>query len=99
MSFVDKTLTCRECGNEFVFTVGEQEFYQSRNLTNEPRRCPSCRMARRDAPRAGAGREMHEVVCSQCGRVAQVPFLPSGARPVYCNDCFRSARGGVPARY
>jgi len=98
VSFLDKTLTCRECGNEFIFTAGEQDFYQSRNLLNEPRRCPVCRTARRDAPRSG-GRELHEVVCSACGQVAQVPFLPTGSRPVFCNDCFKTQRGGVPARY
>ena len=47
MSFQDKTLTCRDCGNQFVFTAGEQEFYQSRGLMNEPGRCPECRAARK----------------------------------------------------
>ena len=45
--FSDKTLTCRDCGREFVFTSGEQEFYQSRGLLNEPGRCPECRAARK----------------------------------------------------
>ncbi|MEO7000300.1 MAG: zinc-ribbon domain-containing protein, partial [Ktedonobacterales bacterium] len=40
--FEDKTLTCRECGQEFVFTTGEQEFYQQKGLLNEPSRCPTC---------------------------------------------------------
>ena len=39
----DKTLTCCECGNEFVFTASEQEFYAEKGFTNEPRRCPACR--------------------------------------------------------
>jgi len=47
VSFVDRTLTCRDCGREFLFTAGEQEFYQTRGLQNEPRRCPECRAARR----------------------------------------------------
>jgi CxxC-x17-CxxC domain-containing protein len=45
MSFADKTLTCRDCGEEFVFTAGEQEFYQEKGFTNEPTRCPNCRRA------------------------------------------------------
>jgi CxxC-x17-CxxC domain-containing protein len=45
MSFADKTLTCRDCGETFVFTVGEQEFYQEKGFTNEPTRCPDCRRA------------------------------------------------------
>ena len=49
MSFLDKTLTCRDCGRQFVFSSGEQQFYQSRGLTNEPGRCPECRRARKAA--------------------------------------------------
>ncbi|HVS47650.1 MAG TPA: zinc-ribbon domain-containing protein, partial [Candidatus Dormibacteraeota bacterium] len=64
MSFVDRTLTCRDCGREFLFTSGEQEFYQSRGLQNEPRRCPECRASRRTAEGNGRSRVMHEVVCS-----------------------------------
>ena len=49
----DKTLTCRDCGQNFVFTGGEQEFYQSRGLTNEPGRCPDCRQARKSQRQSG----------------------------------------------
>lgn len=42
----DRSLTCRDCGNEFVFTVGEQDFYTSRGFS-DPQRCPSCRQARK----------------------------------------------------
>ncbi|HWQ11859.1 MAG TPA: zinc-ribbon domain containing protein [Roseiflexaceae bacterium] len=45
MSFANKTLTCRDCGMDFVFTAGEQEFYAQKGFTNEPSRCPSCRQA------------------------------------------------------
>ena len=94
MTFADKVLTCRDCGREFLFTSGEQEFYQSRGLANEPRRCPDCRNARRSSDGMGARgpREMHDVVCSNCGKMTQVPFLPTGSRPVYCQDCFQTAR-------
>ncbi len=54
-SFVDRTLTCSDCSAEFTFTVGEQEFYQSRGFTNEPRRCPACRAARKAARGEGGG--------------------------------------------
>jgi len=43
----DKTIVCRDCGNEFVFTVGEQEFYQEKGFENEPVRCADCRKARK----------------------------------------------------
>ena len=55
MSFRDKTLTCRDCGNQFVFTAGEQEFYQSRGLLNEPGRCPECRATRKAQRSTGGG--------------------------------------------
>jgi len=47
MSYADKTITCRDCGMDFVFTSGEQEFYAQKGFTNEPTRCPSCRQARK----------------------------------------------------
>ena len=43
----DKTLVCSDCGNEFVFTEGEQAFYAEKGFTNEPKRCPECRKARK----------------------------------------------------
>lgn len=94
MSFVDKMLSCRDCGREFTFSAGEQEFYASRGLMNEPRRCPECRSSRRtgEGARERGAREMHEVQCSNCGKMAQVPFLPTGTRPVYCTDCFQTVR-------
>lgn len=55
MSFSDRTLTCRDCGQQFVFTAGEQDFYQSRGLTNEPGRCQDCRRARKQSGGGGGG--------------------------------------------
>ncbi|NLY54344.1 MAG: zinc-binding protein [Firmicutes bacterium] len=94
--YSDKTLTCRECGSEFTFTAGEQEFYAARGFQNEPGRCPECRAARKAQNRGNGGmrqaREMHSVVCADCGKETQVPFRPSGDRPVYCQDCFQARR-------
>jgi CxxC-x17-CxxC domain-containing protein len=90
--FEDKTLTCRDCGVDFTFSASEQEFYAEKGFTNEPGRCPECRAARKqnNGGRGGARpqREMHEAVCAACGVTTQVPFRPSGDRPVYCRDCF-----------
>ena len=86
----DKALNCRECGVEFVFTAGEQEFYSSRGFVNEPSRCPECRRVRKNQRNDGGGpREMYETTCATCGQVAVVPFRPSGDRPVYCKDCYQ----------
>lgn len=90
--FQDKTLTCRECGAEFVFTAAEQEFFAEKGFTNDPGRCPACRAARkRQLGYGGSGRpqrEMYDAICAECGAKTQVPFRPSGDRPVYCRDCF-----------
>ena len=104
MSYTDKVLQCRECGVEFVFSAGEQEFYASRGLMNEPGRCPACRSARR-ARNSGMGgtssmgdgtsrprREMHPAVCAECGVDTMVPFLPRNDKPVYCSNCFDKVR-------
>ena len=96
MAFADKTLVCRDCGQEFTFTAGEQEFYESRGLLNEPGRCPDCRTARRRGrvgDSQGGPREMHKAVCAACGSECDVPFQPRGDRPVYCNECFSNMRG------
>ena len=49
--YEDKTLVCKECGNEFIFTAGEQEFYAEKGLVNEPKSCKACRDARKQAMR------------------------------------------------
>ncbi len=107
----DVTLTCRDCGQSFSFTSGEQDFYASRGFS-EPSRCPDCRAARkaeRDrgsyggssyssgggaaGDSRGGARQMFEATCSNCGNVAEVPFQPSGDKPVYCSTCFEQRRG------
>ena len=95
----DKTLNCRECGADFVFTASEQDFYAEKGFTNEPGRCPQCRAARKQNSGGFGGRgprtqrEMHPATCAACGVETQVPFRPSGDRPVYCRDCFSQNSG------
>ncbi len=55
MSYADKTLTCRDCGTQFTFTAGEQEFFDQKGFTNAPSRCPDCRAARKTSG-GGGGR-------------------------------------------
>ncbi|MBR5515041.1 MAG: zinc-ribbon domain containing protein [Clostridia bacterium] len=88
--YEDKTLVCKECGNEFVFTAGEQEFYAERGFQNEPQRCKTCRDARKAA--AKTAREMFTTVCANCGKEATVPFQPSNDRPVYCSECYAAMK-------
>ena len=128
MTYQDRAITCRDCGNEFTFSAGEQQFYADRGLTNEPGRCQDCRSAAKSNRGGGGGgrsggggysgggggggggggyssggggggggynsapREMFTVNCADCGRETQVPFRPTGARPVYCRNCFQNHR-------
>ncbi len=91
MALADKTLVCRDCGQQFTFTVGEQEFYLAHGLQNEPSRCPDCRTARRRERREGGTdqpRQMFTVTCADCGVETTVPFKPREGRPVYCKECY-----------
>jgi CxxC-x17-CxxC domain-containing protein len=133
--YTDRAIACLDCGQEFSFTAGEQEFYAQRGFTEPPKRCPSCRAIRKaqrsggrtgfegagdsgnwSAPSYDSGysyagasagyggsggdggyrerrsREMFDAVCAECGKTAQVPFRPSGMKPVYCSDCFQNRR-------
>ena len=106
---MDKSLTCQDCGTSFTFTDDDQRYHAEKGYT-EPKRCPSCRANRRASSGGGGGYgggelrrrrrtrqpEMHPVTCAQCGKETEVPFKPSGDRPVYCSDCFskRPATGG-----
>ena len=96
MALSDKTLICVECGGEFTFTAGEQEFFNARGFSNEPKRCRSCRAVRRSEQRGetyqDSPREMYPITCADCGADAMVPFRPRGDRPVYCSDCFSRNR-------
>ena len=101
MSYADKTLTCSDCNTSFTFSASEQEFFASKGFTNEPRRCPNCRAARKQERGGGYGgggggyrqqREMYPAVCATCGKNTQVPFEPRNGRPVYCSDCYSKSR-------
>jgi CxxC-x17-CxxC domain-containing protein len=107
----DRTLTCAECGASFAFSAEDQRYHQEKGYT-DPKRCPTCR-ANRTGRRSGSfgssggqgfggPREMHDAVCGDCGQKTQVPFLPRGDRPVYCNNCFskrRTSSGGSRGGY
>jgi CxxC-x17-CxxC domain-containing protein len=101
MSFQDKSLQCADCGTTFTFSAKDQEFFQSKGFTNEPKRCPSCRQARKSDRNGNAGsgggsygapRQMFPTTCSECGKSTEVPFQPRGDKPVYCSDCYRKMR-------
>lgn len=90
--YSDKTLTCADCGQEFIFTASEQEFYAARGFS-EPRRCPTCRAARK-AQRNDSG--------YSSGSRGGYGGYDSGSRPpremftATCSNCGREAQ--VPFR-
>ena len=103
MTYTDRTLTCADCGTNFTFSADDQSYHAQRGFTNEPKRCPSCRAARREQRGDGGGsyggqRELFSATCSACGKEARVPFQPTGSKPVYCSDCFRSQQGAGGGR-
>jgi CxxC-x17-CxxC domain-containing protein len=106
MSFEDKSLQCSDCGANFTFSVQDQEFYAQKGYTNMPKRCPTCREARK-TERGGSNsynsgssynsgyssnRQMYPATCSDCGKATQVPFEPRNGKPVYCSDCYRKVK-------
>ena len=86
--YEDKTLVCKDCGNEFIFSAGEQAFYAEKGFQNEPTRCRDCRQAHKAARNNGTVREMHDAICANCGAATKVPFQPREDRPVYCSECY-----------
>jgi CxxC-x17-CxxC domain-containing protein len=100
-NYADKTLSCVDCNQAFTFPATDQQFYAEKEFS-EPRRCPSCRAAKKaargDSPGYGNGssyggqREMFTATCDGCGGEARVPFRPTGSKPVYCSNCFSTRR-------
>jgi|SRR5579871_2359258 len=96
----DKTLVCQDCGKDFVFTQAEQDFYQQKGFTNEPKRCPDCRKMKKDKFRQMRSHKAPvEIICANCGKTDTVNFKPRGDKPVLCSDCFRKQREqGMPTQ-
>ena len=89
--FQDRTLTCVDCGAEFIFTAGEQHFFHDKAFKNEPKRCKTCK-SKRQGGASGGGRVETTTNCSQCGRETTVPFKPTQGRPVFCRECFQTRK-------
>jgi CxxC-x17-CxxC domain-containing protein len=106
MEFVDRLLTCADCGQEFIFTAGEQLFFFDKQFKNDPKRCKPCKSKRAGAgaraagtgpAAAGISRTETRTTCSECGVETTVPFKPTQGRPVLCRQCFQNKRAAAPA--
>lgn len=90
--YQDRTIICVECGAPFVFSVRDQEYYETQGFTHPPKRCRPCRTQKKSQFDQGDGEKVwHDITCDDCGAPARVPFKPSQGRPVYCHPC-RQAR-------
>ena len=98
--YPDRPIKCVDCGENFIWTGGEQVFFHDKGLKNEPKRCKPCKQAKNErlaaiaAAQSSGVRQRIEVSvqCAQCGQQTTVPFYPSQGRPVYCRSCFLSGR-------
>jgi CxxC-x17-CxxC domain-containing protein len=105
MEFVDRLLTCADCGGEFIFTAGEQLFFFDKQFKNDPKRCKPCKSKRAGAAMrpgsgpaaAGISRTETRTTCSECGIETTVPFKPTQGRPVLCRGCFQTKRPAAAA--
>lgn len=95
--FTDRILQCCDCAGDFVFTIGEQDFFANKGLTNEPKRCANCRVVTR-MRRAGRDLEtLTNATCADCNVSFVLPFKPIGYKPTYCNTCYRIHRAELEA--
>lgn len=105
----ERYVECAACGQDFVFTVEEQEFFQSKGF-QDPKKCKPCRAAAKASRGGGGGygggggggyggrpqRQLFDAVCAGCGIQTQVPFQPNGTKPVYCRECFQGSSSYSP---
>jgi CxxC-x17-CxxC domain-containing protein len=95
MEFTDRILKCIDCGEEFVFTAGEQLFFHDKQFKNDPKRCKQCKAKRANGgPRVRAETRTN---CSACGMETTVPFRPTQGRPVLCRSCFQKVQAPPPS--
>jgi CxxC-x17-CxxC domain-containing protein len=100
MEFQDKVLKCIDCGNDFLFTAGEQMFFHDKQFRNEPKRCKACKTKRSGLNATPVPAQNYRypkietrAICSQCGKETTVPFRPTQGRPIFCRECFQRKRG------
>lgn len=88
-NYQDLQLACCDCGEQFVFSGKDQEFYDQKGFQH-PKRCPVCRANRKMGDGGRRQRRSYNVICSACGCETTVPFEPKSDRPVFCSDCYRN---------
>lgn len=94
MDYQDRTIKCADCGKDFVFSKGEQEFFAQKGFTRDPIRCQDCRKAKKSKfsgpkpSKTPESHEMHTIKCKKCGQTTEVPFKPKFPDDILCSKCF-----------
>lgn len=88
----DISMWCCDCGESFVFTANEQEFFKEKNLKNLPKRCPNCRVLSKVKRTGKIFDATSSLNCAACGAMTIVPFKAKGHKPVYCATCFAGVK-------
>lgn len=104
IEFIDTSIKCIDCAQEFIWTAGEQSFFRDKQLQNPPKRCKDCKKAKNqrleaiDLARTTGKRHRIEVKaeCACCNETTTVPFYPCQGRPVYCRECFAKLNNSSP---
>ncbi|MCX6812133.1 MAG: zinc-ribbon domain-containing protein [Candidatus Berkelbacteria bacterium] len=87
MELTDKVLVCKDCGDKFIWTEGEQKFFIDKGLKNIPKRCKSCSAVYK--AQLNEKHPQHWITCKICKKKAEVPFEPK-SDDILCEDCFHS---------
>lgn len=103
--FEDIAIDCTDCSQAFVWTAGEQAFFQAKQLSNPPKRCKPCKRAKNrrleavEIAKTSGQRQRVEVPadCARCGATTTVPFYPCQGRPVFCRQCYLESNNGISA--
>jgi CxxC-x17-CxxC domain-containing protein len=98
----DLPIQCIDCNEDFLWTVGEQQFFRDKGLQNPPKRCRTCKQAKNErlsavnSVKPGVKEKVEViVVCARCEKSTTVPFYPSQGRPVLCRSCFLEQNPGI----
>ena len=103
LEFEDISIDCTDCSKPFVWTAGEQAFFQAKQLSNPPKRCKPCKRAKNrrieavEIAKTTGQRQRVEVAadCARCGATTTAPFYPCQGRPVFCRQCYLESNNGI----
>lgn len=86
----DRTLQCKDCGKDFIWTSGEQDFFASKGFTTPPVRCPEDRKKRKQGlgQKSEMVNQLFKIVCSNCQKESDVSFQPRNPMGILCAQCF-----------